>query len=262
MSTSELVQLVGNHVFLNQQFSTDDMQDGYYPALNTSYIAIKNKKLHGTDRDSLATIIDPNKKMSNGYFHGIDKLIYNPQQSLYQIISSSNITVIPQINPQYLKFKELLAAAGIASKDFGGITAIDINKKFTLFAPSNDAIIAAQVAGKLPKTGAQGNQTLSAAEKLRLIAYIKYFFIAEQEIFTDGKVTGTFMTSKPAPNSTQANPLFLPMTISYPASILTVTDNTGKSAKVDMTKPSTYPQNTIAIDGVIQIIDDAFSHQY
>jgi hypothetical protein len=29
-----------------------------------------------------------------------------------------------------------------------------------------------------------------------------------------------------------------------------------------MTKPTVYPQNTIAIDGIIQIIDDAFTLQY
>jgi len=262
MTNTELSQLIGNHVFLNQELSTNDLQDGFYRAQNGSYIVIENKKFHGAERDSLSTIIDANKKMSNGYFHGVDKVIYNPSMSLTQTISSANVSVIPQVNPQYLKFKELLSAAGIASKDFGGITAIDINKKFTLFVPSNEAIIAAQVAGKLPKTGAQGNQTLSAADKLRLIAYLKFFFIPEQEIFTDAKVTGTFSTSKPASNSTPANPLFVPVEVSYPGGTLTVKDNTGKTAKVDMTKPTVYPQNTIAIDGVIQIIDDAFTNQY
>ena len=91
---------------------------------------------------------------------------------------------------------------------------------------------------------------------------MKYFFIPEQEIFTDGKITGTFPTSKPAANSTAANPIFLPMTISFPANVLTVTDNTGKTASVDMTKSNTHPQNTLAIDGVIHIIDNAFTNQY
>jgi uncharacterized surface protein with fasciclin (FAS1) repeats len=262
MTNSELSALIGNHVFLNQELSTNDMKDGFYRSQNASYIVIENQKLHGAERDSLATIIDPNKKMSNGYFHGIDKVIYNPAFSLASIINSSNTAVIPPVNPQYLKFKELLSAAGIGSKDFGGITAVDINKKFTVFVPSNEAIIAAQVAGKLPKTGAQGSQTLTAAEKLKLIAYLKYFFVPEQEVFTDGKATGTFSTSKPDAASTPANPLFLPITVSSASGQLVVKDNTGKTANVDMTKPILYPQNTIAIDGVIQIIDDAFTSQY
>jgi len=262
LSNAELTQLVGNHIFLNQELSTAAMSYGFYRAQNGSWIAIENNKFHGADRDSLATIIDPDKQKSNGYFHGIDKVIYNPQLSIYQTIASSSISVTPQVNPQYLKFKELVTLAGLASKDFGGITSIDINKKYTLFMPSNDAIIAAQVAGKLPKTGAQGTQTLTAAEKARLVNWVKYFLVPERETFTDGKVTGIFPTSRPDPASTPANPIFVPINVTYPAGVLTVTDNTGKIATVSMTNPTVYPQNTIAIDGIIQIIDDAFTAQY
>ncbi|HUS01677.1 MAG TPA: fasciclin domain-containing protein, partial [Chitinophagaceae bacterium] len=246
LSNAELTQLIGNHVFLNQELSTAAMVNGFYRAQNSSWIVIENNKFHGAERDSLATITDPNKQKSNGYFHGIDKVIYNPQLSIYNTIASASISVTPQVNPQYLKFKELVSLAGLASKDFGGTTAIDINKKYTLFAPSNDAIIAAQIAGKLPKTGAQGSQTLTAAEKARLANWVKFFLVPEQEIFTDGKVTGVFPTSKPDPAYTPSNPVFIPVTITYPGSILTVKDNLGKTAKVDMTKPSVYPQNTIA----------------
>lgn len=262
VSNAELTQLIGNHIFLNQELSTAAMTYGFYRSQNGSWIAIENNKFHGAERDSLATIIDPNKQKSNGYFHGIDKVIYNPQLSIYQTIASSSVSVTPQINPQYLKFKELVTLAGLAAKDFGGITAIDLNKKYTLFMPSNDAIIAAQVAGKLPKTGAQGTQTLTAAEKARLVNWVKFFLVPEQEIFTDGKVTGIFPTSRPDPASTPANPLFIPITVTFPGSILTVMDNLGKTSKVDMTKPTVFPQNTIAIDGIIQIIDDAFTAQY
>jgi uncharacterized surface protein with fasciclin (FAS1) repeats len=262
LSNADLAQLVGNHIFLNKELSTFDMTDGFYRSQNGSYIVIENQKFHGAEQDVLASVIDPNKKMSNGYFHGIDKVIFNPQLSIAQTILSANTSVIPQVNPQYLKFKELISLAGLSSKDFGNITAIDIKKKFTVFVPSNEAIIAAQVAGKLPKTGAQGSQTLSSAEKARLIAYIKYFFVPDQEIFTDGKVTGTFGSSKPDPASTPSNPLFLPLSVSYPANVLTITDSKGTSAKVDTSQPNTYPQNMIAIDGVIQIIDDAFTGQY
>ena len=261
LSNTELTQLIGNHIFLNQELSTAAMTNGFYRAQNSSWIAIENNKFHGAERDSLATIIDPNKQKSNGYFHGIDKVIYNPQLSIYNTIASANTSVIPQVNPQFLKFKELVSLAGLASKDFGGITAIDINKKYTLFVPSNDAIIAAQVAGKLPKTGAQGSQTLTAAEKARLVNWVKFFLVPEQEIFTDGKVTGVFPTSKPDPASTPSNPLFIPVTVTYPG-VLTIKDNLGKTAIVDMSNPTLYPQNTIAIDGVIQIINDAFTAQY
>jgi uncharacterized surface protein with fasciclin (FAS1) repeats len=262
MGNSELVQLVGNHIFLNKELSTNDMANGFYKAQNGSYIIVENNKFHGFQRDSLASIIDPNKHMSNGYFHGIDKVISNPQLSINQTIVSSNISVLPQVNPQYIKFRELVALAGLTSKDFGNITAIDINKKFTLFVPSNESIIAAEVAGKLPKTGAQGSQTLSGTEKARLINYIKYFFVADQEIFTDGSKTGAFNTSKLDPLSTSANVLYLPLTVGSSGNTISVTDNNGSTALVDTSQPSNWPENTLAIDGVIQIINNAFTSQY
>jgi hypothetical protein len=238
------------------------MANGFYKAQNGSYIIVENNKFHGFQRDSLASIIDPNKHMSNGYFHGIDKVISNPQLSINQTIVSSNISVLPQVNPQYIKFRELVALAGLTSKDFGNITAIDINKKFTLFVPSNESIIAAEVAGKLPKTGAQGSQTLSGTEKARLINYIKYFFVADQEIFTDGSKTGAFNTSKLDPLSTSANVLYLPLTVGSSGNTISVTDNNGSTALVDTSQPSNWPENTLAIDGVIQIINNAFTSQY
>ena len=182
------MSIVGNHIILEKSLSSANFTDGFYPTQNTSFIAVEKGKIHGSERDTIPNIIEPDLKMSNGYFHGIDKLIVNPAKSIYELIAGTNATAIPAVTPEYLKFKELCSAAGILSKDFGSITAIDANKKFTLFVPSNDVLIAAQVAGKLPKTGAvTPNTSLTAADKLRLIAYLKCFFIPEQQIFTDGK---------------------------------------------------------------------------
>jgi hypothetical protein len=50
------------------------------------------------------------------------------------------------------------------------------------------------------------------------------------------------------------------LTISLPA--LTLKDSKGTSAKVDLTQPLIYPQNTLCKDGVVQIIDNAFTSQY
>ena len=261
LSLSEIMSIVGNHIILEKSLSSANFTDGFYPTQNTSFIAVEKGKIHGSERDTIPNIIEPDLKMSNGYFHGIDKLIVNPAKSIYELIAGTNATAIPAVTPEYLKFKELCSAAGILSKDFGSITAIDANKKFTLFVPSNDVLIAAQVAGKLPKTGAvTPNTSLTAADKLRLIAYLKCFFIPEQQIFTDGKLTGTFLTSKLDAASTPGNDIFVPLVVSLPA--LTLRDSKGTSAKVDLTQPLVYPQNTLCKDGVVQIIDNAFTSQY
>jgi uncharacterized surface protein with fasciclin (FAS1) repeats len=261
LSLTEMTAIVGNHIVFEKSLSTTGMADGFYPTQNTSFIVVENKKIHGSERDTIPNIIEADLKMSNGYFHGIDKLIVNPAKSIYELITGTNATAIPPMTPEYLKFKELCSAAGILAKDFGSIMAVDANKKFTLFVPSNDVLIAAQVAGKLPKTGAvTPNTVLTAADKLKLIAYLKCFFVPEQQIFTDGKTVGTFLTSKLDATSTPGNDIFVPLTISLPA--LTLKDSKGTSAKVDLTQPLIYPQNTLCKDGVVQIIDNAFTSQY
>ncbi len=262
LSLVEITAIIGQHIILEKGMSVSNLADGFYPTQNTSFIAVENGKIHGSERDTIPTIIEPDIKMTNGYFHGIDKLIVNPQKSIYELISGVNATAIPPVNPEYLKFKELCTAAlTTLSKDFGSIMAVDANKKFTLFVPSNEAIIAAQVAGKLPKTGAvTPNTTLTAAIRAQLLSYIKFFFVPEQQIFTDGKLLGPFLTSKLDATSTPGNDIFVPMTIMLPA--LTVKDNKGTTAKVDLLQPLLYPQNRLCKDGVVQIIDNAFTSQY
>lgn len=261
ISEAEIRNIVGNHIIVRQGLSVSILSDGFYPTVNTSFIVVENKKIHGSERDTIPTIIDPDHKMSNGYFHGIDKLIVNPAKSIYELISATNVTSVIPVTPQYLKFKELCSAAGILSKDFVSITSVDANRKFTLFVPSNEVIIAAQVAGKLPKTGdIKPNTSLTATDKLKLIAYLKYFFVPDQQILTDGKLIGTFPTRKLDATSTPSDILYVPITISHPA--LTLKDSKGTSAKVDLTQPLIYPQNTLCKDGIVHIIDNAFTSQY
>ncbi len=254
LGLSEMTKLIGNHIVVSNDL-TSSMADGYYPTLNSSFLVVENSGFHGAEKDTIPTIIDPDKIQSNGRFHGINKLIYDPQKSIYDIINSAGTID----NPQYLKFKELFAAAGILTKDFLTITSVDANKKFTLFVPSNQSIINAQVAGKLPKTGAQGTTVLTDPQKIQLMSYLNYFFVADNQIFTNGKLTGIFSTSKKIPGTAIR---YKTVTVSYPANNLVVTDDTGVPAKVDMQIPMDKLQNTLAKDGVVHIIDNAFTSQY
>ncbi|MCL4483722.1 MAG: hypothetical protein M1445_14115 [Bacteroidetes bacterium] len=52
----------------------------------------------------------------------------------------------------------------------------------------------------------------------------------------------------------------MPVSISLP--ILTVTDSKGTKAMVDLSQPLIYPQNMLCTDGVVQIINNAFTSQY
>lgn len=257
MSNSDISALVGTNILVGD-YSVNNLTDGFYLTVNGTYVSVKSGKIEGAVRGDQVSIINPDIKKTNGYFQGTNKVINDPPSSTYSIYSMVAASGSPSPAPySYLKFKELCTLAGILSKDFVNITSVDASKKFTLFVPSNEALIAAQVAGVLPKTGAQGTTVLDAAGKSRLFSYLKYFFVGQQQIFTDGKSTGNFLTSK-----TNVAGNNLPLTVSFPSGVLTVTDNTGVQASVLLSNPNNYPQNVIAKDGVIQVIDNAFTSQY
>lgn len=267
LSVKQLIPLVGNHIIVNQDIPASGLVDGFYPTLNNSIIVIEGGNIHGSVRDTIPQIIDPDNIRSNGYFHGINKTILDPLSSIFVIINSASdwdADPLALVNPQYTKFKELCDAAGILTKDFGSITQVDVDKKFTLFVPSNDAITAAQIAGLLPATGeVVPNTIIDDALKARLESYIRYFFIQNKQALTDGKTTGTFFTAKKDILSTPMNPIYIPAMITNPGGVLTFNEiGTGATGTVTMTDQVLYPQNTIAKDGIIQIIDNAFTSQY
>jgi uncharacterized surface protein with fasciclin (FAS1) repeats len=251
MTAAEIQKLLGNNILVGS-FNTSTLTDGFYPTQSGSFVAIKGGQITGELRNNPTSIINPNISGTNGYFQGTDQIVPDAQRSIFDNVNSS----VASAPTTPYKFKELCALAGVLSKDFVAITAVDAGTQYTLFAPSNEAIIAAQSAGVLPKTGAQGTTTLTSAGAARLFNYIKYFFV-KKSIFTDGKVTGTFPTSK-----TDVNFNTIPLTVSYPGNVLTVTSVDGVQAKALVNNLNGYPQNTIAKDGVIQIIDNAFTSQY
>ncbi|MDB5015121.1 MAG: hypothetical protein JWQ25_3323, partial [Daejeonella sp.] len=257
LGVTDIKALVGNHILLNG-YSKSELTDGFYPTVNGTYLAVKGGKIEGSVRGTLATIIRSDLQQSNGYFHGLDRAILDPEFSINELILQS---LSGAVASPYRKFAELCVAAGLNTKDFLTITNVDAGKKFALFVPTNAKIIAAQNANLLPKTGAQGNEILTFERRARLINYIKFFFI-ENQVFTDGfakgKASSTSPTAKPDANGK------VPLTVSYPSAnvIMVQSGSNPPAGEVNLTNTDNAPQNVIAKDGVIQVIDNAFTSQY
>ncbi len=276
LSTSQIASIVNNHIIYNKDLSSTAMVDGFYTTLNNSIIIVEAGKVHGFYQDTLATInvANSNKQGFNGYFHEVDKAILNPQQSIYDIINSASLynAVPPLVRPEYTKFKELVKASGLLYKDFLGTTAVDADKKFTLFVPSNTVITDAQVAGILPKTGAvlpilavdAVGRITDLVIRARLAEWVKYFFVQDNQVLTNGSVTGTLLTSRLDPISTTTNPVFVPVSVTYSAGTINFKsfDTPSVTGNVLVSNKVLYPYNTIAKDGLLQIIDNAFTSKY
>jgi uncharacterized surface protein with fasciclin (FAS1) repeats len=203
--------------------------------------------------------------MTNGYFHGIDKVLYPPAYSIYSKINATRYN--PEependVTPQYYKFKELCRATGILTANFGTITATSSGKKFTLFVPSNEAIVEAENAGLLPKTPLESGQELTLEDKEKLENYLRYFFVQEQQILTTGNVTGAHLTASRTPASTTLKDVYYPITISKSGNTIKISSLNDETAIVDVSSPTTLLQNMICQDGIIQVIDNAFISLY
>ena len=273
---ADITNIMGNHILPGKAYSSSSLEDGFHLAQNGRYIVFDDGRFFASERDSVYQFIDGQKdqRMENGYFHGIDKMLIPPTYSLYEQINRATSPFSDQelINVQYYKFKELCEAANILRSDFMGlenvppsITGVSTGRRFTLFVPSNQAIINAQNAGLLPKTGLENpdNETITEEERLQLAYYLSYFFINVQQIFTDGKTTGTFETRYPNFLETKPNKnVFLNATVSYDGGQLTLTGSEGDVGKVVMSDPVNMPQNMICRDGIIQIVDNVFINQY
>lgn len=263
ISVKELTSILGNHVVLNKSFSTSDMEDGFYLTQNSRYVVVDNGQLFASNREMIPSIIDADRKMSNGYFHGIDKVLIAPEYTLYGAVNAANRSESDTINYQYKKFKELCAAADIMKSDFVDITSVNSEKKFTVFIPSNEAIKEAQLADLLPKTGDEGTTTLTTADKAKLAKYLRTFFVPNKEMFTDGKLIGTFPTQNLNPKaSSPGNDVFYSMTVTASANSLAVKMEDGSTATVSLSDPIGTPQNMICDDGIIHVIDNVFISYY
>ena len=275
LNTSTLGLIVNNHIISGKELTSSDVVDGFYPTVSKNVIIVEDGKLHGFYTDTIASIIPASADIRgfNGYFQGIDKAILYPNQSIYQIINSVSVyDATTPVRPQYTKFRELVLAAGLMYKDFVGITAIDAGKIFTLFVPSNEAITEAQNAGLLPKTGAvtpvEPVDAIGRISNLetrdRLAKWLRLFFVQDKQIFTDGSTTGAILTSQLDPRSTATDLIYVPASVTYTGGVIKFASvgTPAVAGSVITTDKVNYPSNVIARDGLIQIIDNAFTSKY
>jgi len=275
LNSSTLSLIVNNHIISGKELTRSDVVDGFYPTVSKNVIIVEGGKLHGFYTDTIASIIPENSNIKgfNGYFQGIDKAILYPQQSIYQIINSVSLySATTKVRPEYTKFRELVLAAGLMYKDFVGTTSIDAGKIFTLFVPSNEAITTAQNAGLLPKTGAvKPVEPIDAVGRIsnldtraRLAEWLRLFFVQDKQVFTDGSVTGIMLTSQLDPRSTATDLNYVPVSVTYSGGVIKLASvgTPDVAGNVITTDKVNYPANVIAKDGLIHIIDNAFTSKY
>ena len=175
-------------------------------------------------------VITPNLNASNGVVHVIGKVLVPPTQTIAQIVIASTTASTPE-------FTLLLAAvsrAGLAGVLSG-------NGKYTVFAPTNAAFIAA---------GAPFNNaaTIATADSATVRKIVLAHVLGTNVFAGDLIVNGTWNTANPLATITPQQTLTI-----TGATALKITGSTAPSSSNIITTPPLF--NIVATNGVIHVID-------
>jgi uncharacterized surface protein with fasciclin (FAS1) repeats len=223
----------------NKQF--DFSGEGFVKMSSNNYIYYNNNKIQGggnQENGTVAAILD-SKEGDNGVFYSIDKAILAPKNDPARFIARDE---------DLSEFYQLLFDAGIADSVIDNETEIEYPRisllaekdYWTVFAPTNDAIIQARINGEIPDSISE------------LQNFVRYHFLRDEVIFDDGEISGEFETAK-IDSAGADRTYFAPVEIVNARKNLQVIDKTGTSISVNNSKA-----NNIVLQGVLHKIDKVF----
>jgi hypothetical protein len=116
--------------------------------------------------------------------------------SIEKLGTSSDVNVSNKFSHFWNYLKSNASIYNASTKE---ITGVDKGSFYTVFIPTNDAIVAAVKAGLLPgnKTTGAPNFTYTSwttAESAAVTRFIQYSFVSKNTVAVDGKKAGTYQT--------------------------------------------------------------------
>lgn len=234
-------QVITNNVIGNQ---TDFSGEGFVRMASGNYIYYKNNTVQGGGNQELgnsAKIVD-SQKGDNGMFYALDKAILAPKNDPVKYISK---------DPDLSEFYNLLFLAGLADTTIDSETNIEYPQMnfllefedYTVFAPTNDAIITARNNGQIPENTDSLKQ------------FIRYHFVINDVIFNDGKLNGTFLSAR-VDSVVNTDTYYATIQVVNAKNNLNLTDKSGNQINI---KNSTA--NNLVKFGVVHKIDEVLLGQ-
>lgn len=183
MDEFSIKSYVSDHITLEK--GIDFSADGFVKMNSGNYAYYNNNRLQGggnQEIDNYAQIIG-SEEGDNGVLYYLDKAILGPKNDAAMFIARDE---------DLTEFYNLLYQAGLSDTviddqtdlEYPQISFLQLEASWTVFAPTNDAIIAARNNGEIPED----------IEELK--NFLRYHFVFDNVIFNDGKLNGTFSTAK------------------------------------------------------------------
>jgi len=210
--------------YVNDQITLDKGIDysgeGFVKMNSGNYVHYDNNKLQGGGNQELGnfTKITGSQTGDNGILYYLDKAILGPKNDAANFIAKDK---------DLSEFYNLLCLAGLADTVVNAETDLEyiemsflkLEESWTVFAPTNNAIIAARNEGKIPE------------DINELKQFLRYHFVFDNVVFNDGVLNGSFSTAK-IDSSDVTTAYYAPVEIINSKDNLSVVDRVGNKVPV------------------------------
>lgn len=235
-------ELVGDHV---SNINTVDFSgEGFLRMNSGNYIYYHNNKVEAGGNQEIGNVatIVKTEEGDNGVLYSLDKAIIGPRNNHAMYIGNDE---------DLSEFYNLLYIAGLADTIIDSETEVEYpnlgfmlsEDEWTVFAPTNDAIIDAQNNGLIP------------TEQAELQKFLRYHFVAKQAIFDDGEFNGQVYTTS-IDSVTIDRVFYAPIEVNNAWANLSLVDRAGNTVNVEH-----QTANSLVQYGVLHKINKVLQNQ-
>lgn len=245
---------------LNTGVIPEDLPDlsgsGIVEAYNNEYIKWTNKQIitAGTQDANKVVKVDSLRTTKNGTVYYLNGLLTFSTQNVGKHIK--NLGGATAAASDFYYFSQFLvnntSIYNNATDEINGITAGNF---YTVFIPSNAAIMQAVKDGALPGNTTTGVPKLTGwtdPEKEQVSAFILYHILAKRTLVPNGKESGSFETLLKNPAGE-----VMPLTVINQPNNMQITDMNSRKANVILAKSNNLSNRT-----VIHLIDNYLKYTY
>lgn len=245
-------RILASSVFLTQNGELNDLSgEGIVESWNGEYVRYKNNTLFAGGNMDAGTVvhIDSISTSVNGKVFYVDGLL-----TFSEISTGAHLGRLAKSDPDdYSYFFNYLVKSSIWSASDSTIVGMTAGNPYTLFVPSNAAIVQAVKDGLLPGNITTGEPNFSSSaitDQNNVASFIQYHILNKNMVVPDGKKSGKYLTLLPTSTGDATY-----ITVTNSVGSMTLTGTSGDVAHVNV------PASEILCDmAVIHSIDKVLNY--
>jgi uncharacterized surface protein with fasciclin (FAS1) repeats len=183
---SRAVDLIKSHIISGELDGSDFEAGTFIKTLQNTYLGITEEGIYGGGDIIVSKVGSPETGGSNGIVYPLDKMLISPSLSMLNVLADQ------AKHPEFQEFFKLLQQSGLILLDddfnYTLLSNLATGVYYTCMVPTNQAILDGISSGSIP------------ADPEALRQFLRYYFI-EGSIFSDGKNSGNFKTTRYADDS-------------------------------------------------------------